>query len=99
MSDLVIFGRMERKLTWHEIREQFDQEWVQLIDFDWPEGEPFPASGIVQFHAPDRKQFDMLSRQNPIDDAACVFVGKAHLPAHTFLSANAMKIRDANSQI
>ncbi len=70
---------MEKKLTWQEIKERFDQEWVQLIDYDWPEGEPFPSAGVVQFHASDRKEFDTLSRQNPVDDAACVFVGKPHL--------------------
>ena len=83
----------KKRLTWTEISALYDQEWVQLIDYDWPEGEPFPYAGVVQFHSPDSKDFDALSRQNSIDDAACVFVGKPELPQHTILSANAMSLR------
>jgi hypothetical protein len=25
--------------TWKQIEERFDQEWVELIDYGWPEGE------------------------------------------------------------
>ena len=62
---------MAEKLTWPEIERRYHQEWVQLIDYDWPEGEPYPAAGIVQFHAQTRKEFNQLSQKNPAPDAAC----------------------------
>ncbi len=81
------------KLTWHQIQQQYDHEWVQLIEYEWPEGAPFPVEGVVQFHARTRKEFNALSRQHPTPDAACVFVGKVELPSGTVLSANAMRMR------
>ena len=74
------------KLTWSEIEKRYDQEWVQLVNYDWPEGEPYPSSGVVQFHSPKRKEFDALSRENPVEDAACVFVGEVHVPENTIWS-------------
>ena len=82
-----------KKLSWKEIEKQYDQQWVQLIDYVWEEGEPYPASGVLQFHASNRRDFDRLSRENPVEDAACVFVGKPKIPPGVILSANAMKIR------
>lgn len=81
------------ELSWGDIEKLYDHEWVQLVDYDWPEGNPFPIAGTVHFHARDRKEFDALSRKNPVEDAACVFVGKPSLPERTVLSANAMKMR------
>ena len=36
------------KLSWKEIREKFDQEWVELIDYDWDMTEPDPSAGVVR---------------------------------------------------
>lgn len=35
------------RLTWAQIATQYDCEWVQLVNYEWAEGEPFPSSGIV----------------------------------------------------
>lgn len=83
---------MGEKLSWKDIERLYDQQWVQLIDYEWDEGEPYPSGGVVQFHAFDRREFNDLSRQNPVEDAACVFVGKPKIPAGTILSANCMRI-------
>ena len=48
---------MEKKLTWQEIEQKYNREWVQLVDYEWSEGEPFPAVGVVRVHAADRKDF------------------------------------------
>jgi hypothetical protein len=48
---------IEKKLTWEQIEEQYDQEWVELIDYDWPEGMPYPQAGTVRVHASDCKTF------------------------------------------
>lgn len=67
---------MEKKLTWEEIKKQYDQEWVELIDYDWPDEEPDPRAGIVRVHAKTRSQFDDLADQDPPFDSAYVFVGQ-----------------------
>ena len=77
----------KNKLSWKEIEKQFNKEWVQLIDFDWPEEEPLPRAGIVYVHAKTRKKFDDLILQNPPPKAALVYVGERKLPAKMSLSA------------
>lgn len=66
---------MAEKLTWEEIKQRYDGEWVELIDFEWDETQPDPQAGIVRFHARDAKEFHRLIKENPIVDAALVYVG------------------------
>lgn len=65
-------------LTWEEIKEQFDGEWVELVDCDWPEGEPYPRSAVVRVHASDKKEFyTALNRRVPKPtDSSLLFIGK-----------------------
>ena len=65
------------KLSWEQIQKMYDKEWVQLVDYDWPDGEPFPKSGIVRTHHPERKQFyHKVSQITPKPtDSAFIFVG------------------------
>ncbi|ETW97115.1 MAG: hypothetical protein ETSY1_23850 [Candidatus Entotheonella factor] len=51
---------MNQKLNWEEIKKRFDQEWVELIDYEWEETKPYPSGGVVRVHAKDRKEFDRL---------------------------------------
>ncbi len=66
---------MSAKLSWEEIKKQYDQEWVELIDYDWPEEEVYPRSGIVRVHAKTRRDFDNLIDVDPPFDSAYVYVG------------------------
>lgn len=79
---------MAQKLSWSEIEKLFDKEWVELIEYDWPEGQAYPKAGIVRVHAKTRKEFDQLILQDPPDDSALIFVGKPQLPPGVVLSAN-----------
>ena len=67
---------MEKKLTWAEIKTLYDQEWVELVDYDWPDSEPHPLSGTVRVHARTRAQFDDLADTDPPFDSAYIFVGQ-----------------------
>ena len=66
---------MSQKLTWEEIKKQYDQEWVELIDYDWPDEDPDPTAGVVRIHAKTREEFDRLTDIDPPVDSAIVFVG------------------------
>ncbi len=70
---------MEKKLTWEEIRKQYDQQWVELVDYDWPEEDEHPHTGIVRVHSSDRAEFYRLAAIDSPKDSALVFVGK-HKP-------------------
>lgn len=69
-----------RKLTWEEIMKKYDQEWVELVDYDWPDEETDPRSGIVRVHAKTRDEFDRLTDIDPPKHSAYVFVGEPFAP-------------------
>lgn len=70
---------MEKKLTWEEIKKLYDQEWVELVDYDWPEGTPYPRSGVVRVHDADRKNFHAAVKMQTPAGSALVFVGTPHM--------------------
>ena len=53
---------MTRRLSWNEIEKLYDQEWVELIDYDWPEDEVYPVSGIVKCHGANRHDLFALTK-------------------------------------
>ncbi len=66
----------DQRLTWDEIKSLYDQERVELVDYDWPDGAPHPSCGIVRSHSADKKAFYEQCKRNPRpDDVAIVFVG------------------------
>jgi hypothetical protein len=80
---------MAEKLTWEEIEKLYNQEWVQLVDYDWPDGTPYPKSGFVRTHATDRKDLYRLMKalEPKPDDSALVFVGTPpHAPNTIYLN-------------
>jgi hypothetical protein len=89
---------MENKLTWEEIEKQYDRQWVELVDYDWPDGTPYPQSGVVRAHAPQRKQFYQLCKEHDTRegvspaDAAIVFVGRISPPNGPYLSTSLVRM-------
>lgn len=67
---------MSERLSWEDIKTRYDQEWVELVDYDWPEEDPYPRAGIVRVHAKERSKFDDLADIDPPKDSAYVFVGR-----------------------
>ena len=87
-----------KKMTWDEIKKLHDKEWIELIDFEWAEGDAYPRSGVVRVHSADRRTFYALANKEPRpQDSAILFVGKAGLPAGTILCSSFLKIEHANS--
>ncbi len=79
---------MSKRLTWEQIREQYDGEWVELVDYEWDETEPDPTAGVVRVHSKKRKEFEDLVRNSPPEDSALVFVGKIIIPEGMTISSN-----------
>ena len=77
-----------KKLTWEEISKTYNQEWVQLIHYDWLDEDALPSAGVVQAHAKTRREFDELIISNPQEDSALLFVGERKIPPGVVLSAN-----------
>lgn len=75
---------MDKKLTWDEIKALYPDEWVELIDYDWPDEERDPRGGVVRVHAKTREEFDTLTAIDPPGDAASVYVGEIFPPGNNF---------------
>ena len=88
---------MEEKLAWHEIEKFYDQQWVQLVEYEWEDGRPYPSSGVVRIHAPTRKEFNRLVLQSSAVDAARVFVGQSMLAKGVVFSPNIVKMTPCES--
>lgn len=83
---------MNNKLRWEEIQKVYSQEWVQLVDYDWPDDEPYPFSGVVRTHAAGKKEFYKLCKEgmHP-DDSAILFVGPKKRTEGMFFSPNLVR--------
>ncbi len=79
---------MHEKLNWEEIQKRFDQEWVELVDYEWEDTKPYPSGGVVRVHSNNRKEFDRLILQDPPEDSAFVFVGKRKRHENVVLNFN-----------
>jgi hypothetical protein len=64
-----------QRMTWEEISKRYNQQWVELVDYDWPEGAPFPRAGVVRTHEADRKRFHSIVKRREPSGSALVFVG------------------------
>ena len=73
---------MQEKLSFDEIKARYNEEWVELIDCDWPEDTPWPKAGFVRVHHPKRKEFWKLVKQNePVKQGGAVlFIGPPDPP-------------------
>ena len=75
-------------LSWKQIEKKYDKQWVQLINFDWPEYESLPHSGEVVANAKKRKDFDKLICATKQKFSAILFIGDRELPPNIILSAS-----------
>lgn len=67
---------MDKKISWAEIEKLYDQEWIELVDYDWDLALPYPSAGVVRVHSPDRAEFKKFALTNPPEDSAFLFVGE-----------------------
>lgn len=65
---------MEEKLTWKEIEKRYWHQWVQLVDFDWPDTEPWPLTAAVRVHSPDKREFNRLAAKDRPRNTARLYV-------------------------
>jgi hypothetical protein len=70
----------EERLTFEQIKQRYSEEWVMLVDYDWPVGEPWPKSGVVWVHSPNRREYWRLANEKKPrpKDTAGFFVGPPH---------------------
>ncbi len=83
---------MTTKLTWDEITKLYNKEYVELTNYDWPDEEIHPRSGVVRVHSSDRAEFyKQVGKDTPVD-SAIVFVGKLALPKDVIFSPGLRRV-------
>ena len=88
---------MAERFSWEEIQQRYNGEWVELVDYEWTEGEPYPQAGIVRVHAPNRSDFYKLANQDSPRDSAILFIGTVHPASGIVLCSSMMQIKDRNA--
>lgn len=79
---------MNEKLTWEEIKQRYNGEWVELTEVEWDDCEQDPRAGVVRVHAKDKKEFKTLVMQNRPKSSALLYVGDITFPEGIVFSAN-----------
>lgn len=87
---------IEEKLTWEEIESRYWHQWVQLIDFDWPDTEPWPTSAVVRVHSADKREFNTLAAKDRPRTTATLYVGGL-TPVYRISEAEANAILDSHN--
>jgi hypothetical protein len=65
-------------MRWLKIKEVFKGQWVELVDVEWKAHEPYPQSGTVRNHAPDRNELlEAVSKDRGSPESVILFVGAA----------------------
>lgn len=65
---------MAETLTWNEIKAEYPEEWVALVEHVWPNTEPVPLSGVVHAHSADHATLIALAKH--LNAAAIVWTGR-----------------------
>lgn len=65
-------------MSWNRIKEHFEGEWVELVDFDWEWTSSFPRLARVRNHASDRSELmSLIDSQGPAAGSVILYVGRA----------------------
>lgn len=57
---------MNRKLSWDQIREFYEDQWVELAECDWDWDDANPRSAVVINSSPDRKKLLLHNKESII---------------------------------
>ena len=44
------------RLSWSKIRDIYEGEWIEVVDYDWPWNRSTPNWGVIRYHHPDRAE-------------------------------------------
>ncbi len=64
---------MSKKLSWSEIKNRYEGQWVSLTDVEWEWHKPHPASARVSHNA--SRRHEVLNDSAVSDDGIVLFVG------------------------
>lgn len=67
---------MNTPMSWSEILESYEGQWVELIEYDWDWKSPFPTWAVVRNHSMDRTELNLLIKKSePVADSITLYLG------------------------
>ena len=73
---------MAEKLSWEEIKRQYPNEWVSIVDFE-EDKSGFVVNGIVIYHNPQKsiysKELSKILEETKHNEVASLYTGR-HKP-------------------
>ena len=57
---------MNNRLTWSQIKELFEGQWVELVDFEWDWNRAYPKHARVRNFASDRSVLISKINNSPL---------------------------------
>lgn len=66
---------MNQKLSWGQIKDIFEGEWIELVEFDWGWNKTAPRWARVRHHAESRGELLIkISNSDPSPDSLVMYV-------------------------
>lgn len=84
---------MGKTRTWEEICRLYDRQWVELINYEWLDKDPWPSCGVIRSHSSDKKAFYAQCKREPVPvDSAIVYVGHPPWPKGVVFSPSLVRV-------
>lgn len=87
---------MSAKLTWDQIKQCYEGEWVILVEQEWDTHMPIPDAGVVKCHCKTKQERNRFLQQHrdELTDVALVFVDEPESQSQGhFISAHNVLVR------
>lgn len=69
---------MNRRLSWNQIKNIFEGEWVELTEFDWGWEKTYPRWAKVRTHAATRQELmEQIALSGPNPHALIIYISVA----------------------
>ena len=80
--------RVSKKIGWSQLKDFFEGEWVELVDYEWNWKQPYPSWARIRHHAPDRAELlEFIRSDRSLAGSVVIFIGSAHSTFEHSLSA------------
>ena len=67
---------MTKRHTWSELKSNFKNQWVELVDCEWTSDRPHPESACVRHTDPERSRLvSKIAGSRRLSDSAIIFLG------------------------
>ena len=65
-----------KSIPWSHIRDFFEGQWIELVDYKWDWNAPTPTCGTIRHHSSDRAELlELIRKDRKIEGSVVLYVG------------------------